>query len=156
MDNDEILSLLAAQSGNLSNVEKLTEEILYAPADDFPDLIDRRGSFLEKAVLAENALKKAGAENETLRTVLNGSAEPGSLSEELKRVYEASLRVKAVLCRIRRLEPQVVTRMENERAEALSHLEELNVSSNSVAASYSRALQTAVPPASFTGGARSI
>lgn len=151
MDNNEILSLLAAQYSDLSNVEKRTEEILYAPADDFPDLINRRGSFLEKAVLAENTLKKAGAENEMIRTVLNGSVEPGSLSEELKRIYEASLRVKAVLCRIRQMEPRVVTRMENERAEALNHLEELNVSSNSVAASYSRALQTAVPPAGFTG-----
>ena len=151
MDNNEILSLLAAQYSDLSNVEKRTEEILYAPADDFPDLINRRGSFLEKAVLAENTLKKAGAENEMIRTVLNGSVEPGSLSEELKRIYEASLRVKAVLCRIRQMEPRVVTRMENERAEALSHLEELNVSSNSVAASYSRALQTAVSPAGFTG-----
>lgn len=151
MDNNEVLSLLAAQYSDLSNVEKRTEEILYAPADDFSDLIDQRGLLLEKAVLVENTLKKAGAENETLRNALNGSAEPGSLSEELKRVYEASLRVKAVLCRIRRLEPQVVTRMENERAEVLSHLEGLNASSNSVAASYSRALQTAVPPADFTG-----
>lgn len=151
MELSEILSLLASQQSDLVQVEKLTEQILYAPAEDFSDLINQRGTFLEHAVLAENRLKQAGSGDGSLRSVLNGSAEPGALSPELREVYETSLRVKAALCRIRRLEPQVVTRMENERAEALSHLEELNASSNSAAAGYSHVLRTAVPPASFMG-----
>lgn len=151
MEFSEILSLLASQHDDFVQAEKLTEQILYAPAEDFPNLIDQRGTFLEHAVLTENQLKQAGSGEERLRGVLDGSAEPGALSPELREIYEASLRVKAALCRIHRLEPQVVTRMENERAEALSHLEELNASGNSTAAAYSHALRTAVPSASFMG-----
>ena len=152
MDKKEVLSLLAEEYKELSQVEKLTETIFNAPSDDFIDLIAERGSFLNKAVLAENRLKEIGAADAVLRDVLSGRAELGALTPELQEVFEASLRVKATLCRIRRLEPQVITRMENERAEALSHIEELNRSSGSVAGSYKAAVSTATTNRAFTGG----
>ncbi len=151
MNISEILELLETERRELSSVENFTEQILYAPADDFIGLIAERGEYLTNAVLAENRLKEIAAQSEKLLAVLNGGADLESLDDEQRQVFEASLRVKSILCRIKRLEPRVVTRMENERAEALSHIEELNSSSNSVVASYSRALHTAVPRTSLMG-----
>lgn len=156
VNSEEILSLLAEELVQLSQVEKLTEEVLYAPSDDFPDIITERGNFLNKAVLAENRLKKITAGNDTLRGVLSGQADLSKLTPEMRNVFEASLRVKATLCRIKRLEPPVITRMENERAEALSHIEELNHSSGAIAGNYKAAVRTAMTNKAYTGSGISI
>lgn len=147
----QIVSLLAEEREQLAEVERLTEEILYAPSDDFIALIADRGGYLSRAVVAENKLKALSACDETLHSVLSGQAELNSLTPDLQEVFEASLRVKAILCRIKRLEPQVVTRMENERAEALSHIEELNRSSGSIAGTYKAAVSTAMTNRVFSG-----
>ena len=156
LDKKEILSLLAEEQTQLAGVEQLTEKILCAPSDDFIDLIADRGTFLNRAVLAENRLKTISAADEALRGVLSGRADLNSLTPDMQEIFEASLRVKAILCRIRRLEPQVVTRMENERAEALSHIEELNRSSGSIAGTYKAAVSTAVTNRVFTGSGLTV
>ena len=145
MEIHEVLALLETERSELTGVERLTEQILDAPSDDFPELIAKRGDYLTKAVLAENRLKEIMSADEALFAVLNGSAELGTLTAPYRQIFEASLRAKATLCRIKRLEPQVVARMENERAQALSHIEELNHSSASVACPYRAAVRTAVP-----------
>lgn len=156
MNKSEILSLLEEEQVQLSEVEKRTESILYASSDDFVELIADRGSHLSRAVLAENRLKELGAGDETLRDVLNGPADINALTPDQREIFEASLRVKAILCRIKRLEPQVITRMENERAEALSHIEELNHSSGTIAGSYKAAASTAITNRPLTGSGISI
>ena len=76
-----MLALLETERSELTGVERLTEQILDAPSDDFPELIAKRGDYLTKAVLAENRLKEIMSADEALFAVLNGSAELGTLTE---------------------------------------------------------------------------
>lgn len=144
MDKEKVLSLLSEEYSALSQLEKCTEALLEAPTDDFGDLLKERGSYLDRAVSAENHLKKLRAADEELSNVLTGNAELSRLTPEMKEVFEASLRVKATLCRVEHLKGPVIARMENERADALNHIEEINRSSGSIAGSYRAAVRTAM------------
>ena len=156
LETKAVLALLEEERVELSAVDSLPEEILDAPSDDFPDLVAKRGDRLTNAVRAEKQIKELAASDGTLAAVLEGRAELAKLTPEQRQMFEASLRVKAILCRIRRFEPQVVARLENERAEALDHIAELNQSSATVAGSYKAALRTAVPDRALNSMGMSI
>lgn len=144
MNKEKVLFLLSEEYTALSQLERCTEALLEAPTDDFDDLLKERGSYLNRAVSAESHLKKLRAADEELCNVLSGNAMLSSLAPDMKEIFEASLRVKATLCRIGHLDTPVLTRMENERADALNHIEEINRSSGSIAGSYGAAVRTAM------------
>ena len=152
----EIILLLQKKKELLLEVEEISASMKIAPAEELMALFTDRGRLLEKAQDVETNIRALTNGNEQMRSALNNSCEPRTLDSELLRVYEESLRVKAVANRILREEEGIKDHITLERDGLLKKIQELNSSSGSVADSYRRCVQTGVPNNQFTEKSKKI
>lgn len=157
MENyDKILDFLKEKLEIFLDVEKLTNMMFSSDIDELSNIISLRGDLLQKAVLIENEINKEVSGKEHIKSVLNISGDMSNLSIETRKIYEASMRVKAVLNRINNLEPEIKERLENERKIILEKLESMNKSSDHVAGNYKRSVQLGFPQISLLNKDKSI
>lgn len=156
MSTPDVLDLLVEQKDIISEAEEVTNRMLDAPAEELPELIALRGRLLEKAVEAEERIRKAAQGDKRLLEAADCSCEISELAEEHIGVFEAALRVKAAVNRICRLETDVLNRLNSEKEMALTKIEALNKSGNSVAANYKQAVQTGYPQDTFPQRSRAL
>lgn len=145
----DVCTLLEEQKVVFEEVEVLSNQMLEASVEQLTMLLEHRGQLLEKAVDIQDRISQAAELDPKLPGVLDCSTDVSKLSPELEPVFKASLRVKAVINRIGRLEGEISARMQEERQAALEELEKLNQSSNLVAGSYRKAVQTGFPQSLF-------
>jgi len=150
----EIIKLLATQKELFSQVEEITNQMLFSPADELSDLIAARGNLLQGAVKTEEELRVTVSNDESLLETIRCRCDVSNLTEELAGIFEAALRVRAAINRISKLDADVLNRVKSERDMALEQIEALNGSSNSIAANYKQAVQTGFPQNLFHGTTR--
>ena len=157
MENfDRILDLLKEKLEIFLTIEKLTNMMFTSSVDELSDILADRGDLLQKAVLIESEINKEVYDKACIKGVLNNTKDISKLSDELLKIYDASMRVKAVLNRLNKLEKDVQLRLENERDMILERIESMNSSSNSVAGNYKRTVQMGFPQFSLLDKEKSI
>ncbi len=143
--NIELKNLLRKKRDLFLEVEAITQDINVGPIDRFNELLEKRGEALEQVILTDNQIKAITDGNEVLQSVLNCTCEISELQGELKELFEEVLSVKAIVNRIIKNEDIVRLRLESERDSLLNRIETINSSSNSVAESYKRSVETGFP-----------
>ncbi|MFB0920110.1 MAG: hypothetical protein QMB62_04400 [Oscillospiraceae bacterium] len=157
MENSNALKKLLCEREELfSEVEKITNDIFEAPADIINALLETRGSTLEKASIVNEKISAITEGDEYLKSVLNCSCDISGLSEESKELFEQALRIRAIINRILKNEDCVRLRIESERDSLLGKIENLNRSSKTVAESYKRSVETALPHGFGDGKSKNI
>jgi len=151
LNTSDITELLVAQKDTFSEVEEVTDRLLFAPAEELTELVAIRGKLLQRAIKTEEEIRAAACGNENLLEALSYSCNVSELTEELAGVFEAALRVKAAVNRVSKMETDVLDRVRSERDLALEQIKALNKSSNSVAANYKQAVRTGFPQSHIHG-----
>ena len=144
-NNQELKQLLREKEMLFNEVERITNEIFEAPVDIINALLETRGSALEQVNIVNQKISPLIEGDENLRSVLNCSCEISGLSGELKELFEQALRIRAIANRIIKNEDCIRQRIENERDSLLAKIETMNRSSKTVAESYKRSVETALP-----------
>ena len=142
---EEIRALLEEKKNVLSEIERVSDEMKYAKAEELIELFAQRGELLESAKAFGEKIDALAIGNEPLTAALKNSCEPTSLSAGLGEIYDVSLRIKAIANRVLREEEGVKEHIQLERDSLLQKIEDLNSGSASVAGSYLRSVQTGVP-----------
>jgi len=157
MENfDRILDLLKEKLEIFLTIEKLTNMMFTSPVDELSVILTERGDLLQKALLIESKINKEVDDKACIKGVLDNTDDISKLSDDLLKIYDASMRVKAVLNRLNKLEKDVQLRLENERYMILERIESMNSSSNSVAGNYKRTVQMGFPQFSLLDKEKSI
>jgi len=157
MDNIlKIIGLLETQRGVFSDIEEITRRMLDEDIENFSPLLEERGKLLEKAVSIEEEIRLISHEDQRIGDVLGNRCDMTAIPDDLAKVFEASMRVKAIINRIKNMEEDIRLRMEAEREAILKKIESLNVSSNSVAGNYKRAVQTGFPQSHLGEGKKTV
>ncbi|NLV86904.1 MAG: hypothetical protein GX025_06775 [Clostridiales bacterium] len=152
----EILELLTKKKDLFFEIEDLTEKMKYAPVEELSDIFEARGKVLSLVGEIDNEIRELSYEDKALKSLLNNSSSPEGLSGMAADIYKASLSVKAVANRVLNSEPELMSRIEDEKQKILSRIEEMNSSSHSVAGSYMKSVQTGITQTPFTTGEKSI
>lgn len=153
---DLVIDLLNEKREIFLEVEKLTNLMLISPIEELSEILEERGEFLQKAVLIENEINNKVSSDECARSILSNSGDMSNLPCDLEKLYESSMRIKAVINRINNLEVEVQERFESERDLILEKIESMNSSSNSVAGNYKRTVQMGFPQISLLDKEKSI
>lgn len=140
--NLELKNLLQKKQELFLNVEAITNDINEFPIDRITELLEKRGEALEQVVLIDNQIQTLVGDNENLKSVLSCTCEISELQGESKELFEQVLRIKAIVNRIIKNEDMVRLKIENERDSLLNKIETINSSSNSIAESYKRSVNT--------------
>lgn len=149
MSADRIFSLLKEKKELLLQIERVTNIMKDAPAEELMDLFTERGELLERAQSLGTEIARYAEKNEEYKAALSSEASPNALSAEAKEIFEASLGVKAVANRVTREDEAVLDHIKSERNKLLDKIKELNSSGAAVAGSYRRSVQTGVIPKSI-------
>lgn len=146
MNNNQVLKQLLSEKELLFiEVEKITNEIFDAPVDIINALLETRGNALEQVNKVDEKLSPITENDEHLKSVLNCSCDISELSGESKELFEQVLRIKAVVNRIIKNQDSIRQKIDNERQSLLQRIEIMNNSSKTVAESYKRSVETALP-----------
>ena len=157
MENiEKLVTLLVEKRDIFLKVEELSNMMLTSPIEEILDIQADRGQLLQQAVKVQDEINKEVSIDKSVKDILNNSCDMSNLSENMARLYEASMRVKAVINRINNLEVDLRTRLEGERSDILDKLESMNKSSNSVAGNYKRSVQMGVPQISLFEKEKSV
>lgn len=140
--NVELKTLLHKKRELFLNVETITNEINEFPIDRITELLEKRGEALEHVILIDNQIQMLIVGNEELQSVLSCTCEISELKDELKELFEEVLRIKAIVNRIIKNEDTIRLKIESERDSLLNKIETINSSSNSIAESYKRSVNT--------------
>lgn len=143
--NHDLNHLLQQKVTLFKQVEIITNDILEAPIEDINMLLETRGNVLEQVVQIDDYIKLQVEGDTQLKSILNGSCDMSALSGEQKELFEEALRIRAVVNRIIKNEDSIRLRIENERDSLLEKIETMNSSSKTVAESYKRSVETAIP-----------
>ena len=146
-----VLQLLQEKGRLFHGVEALTDEIFAASIDRINPLLDERGQILEQIAGINEKLRCFAGADAQLKSVLNCSLEADALTDETRVLFEEALRIRAAINRILKSEDNVRQRIENERTALMERIETMNSSSKTIADSYKRSVETAIP-GSFDGG----
>lgn len=144
-NSNEILKLLNEKKILFLEVEQITNDIMSAPVSDIAATLERRGKLLDSVVLLDQKISAFVGNDAVVRSVLNNTCDASSLSKEYSTLFEASLKIKAIVNRIRNSENGIKERITTERDNTLAKIERLNQSSVSVAEKYKRSLETGFP-----------
>ncbi len=155
-NNQQLMQLLCRKEELFSEVEKITNGIYEAPVDIINALLETRGNVLEQASEVSEKISALAEGNEYLKSVLNCACDVSDLSGEAKELFEQALRIRAIANRILKNEDCVRQRIESERDSLLGKIETLNRSSKTVAESYKRSVETALPHDFGDGKSKSI
>ena len=150
------MQLLYRKEELFSEVEKITNEIYEAPVDIINALLETRGNALEQASEVNDKISALAEGDEYLKSVLNCTCNISDLSGEARELFEQALRVRAIANRVLKNEDCVRQRIESERDSLLGKIETLNRSSKTVAESYKRSVETALPHGLGEGKSKSI
>jgi len=142
--NIELKNLLRKKRDLFLEVEAVTQDINVGPIDQINELLEKRGEALEQVILTDNQIITIIDGNANLQSVLSCTCEISELQGESKELFEEVLSVKAIVNRIIKNEDTVRLRLESERDSLLNRIETINSSSNSVAESYKRSVETGV------------
>lgn len=140
----ETIALLREQLALFLEVEDISDKIILKEPEELPQLLELRGELIEKASTIKKKIDTLCEAEPLLLDVLRAVGDMSNLSDESSRVYEASMRVRAAVNRISKMDAEVYLKIEREKNAALEQLEALNSSMKSVAESYRRAAQTGV------------
>ena len=149
-NNEKLKQLLSEKELLFIEVERITDEIFDASVDRINELLETRGAALEQTAIINEKLSALIIDDEHLKSVLNCSCDISGLSEEMKELFEQSLRIRAIVNRIIKNQDSIRQKIENERDSLLQKIETMNSSSKTVAKSYKRSVETALPH-SFDG-----
>ena len=155
-NNQQLMQLLYRKEELFSEVDKITDEIYEAPVDIINALLETRGNVLEQAGEVNSRISALAEGDEYLKSVLNCSCDVSGLSEEMKELFEQALRIRAIVNRILKNEDCVRRRIESERDSLLGKIENINHSSKTLAESYKRSVETAIPHSFGDGKSKSI
>ena len=144
-NNQEIKQLLSEKEMLFIEVEKITDDIFEAPVDIINELLETRGIALEQVNKIDEKLNPLVEGDEHLKSVLNCSCDISALSGEMKELFEKALRNKAIVNRIIKNQDSIRQKIESERDSLLQKIEIMNCSSKTVAESYKRSVDTALP-----------
>ncbi len=144
-NNQKLKQLLREKEILFNEVERITNDIFESPVDVINALLETRGSVLEQVNIVNQKISPLIEGDENLRSVLNCTCDISGLSGEMKELFEQSLRIRAVANRIIKNEDCVRQKIENERDSLLEKIETMNSSSKTVAESYKRSVETALP-----------
>ncbi len=153
---EKVIKILEVKKAYFLDIESLTEKMKYAPVDELLEIFERRGKKLEQVAELDKELNAIAETELSLKSILSNAETPDGLDTEHAVIFRSSLDIKAAANRILKMEPEVRERVENERDILLEHIEEMNNSGNSVAASYKRSVQTGVSQLSIVGNEKSI
>ena len=140
--NVELKNLLHKKQELFLDVEAITNEINEFSIDRITELLEKRGEALEQVVLIDNQIKMIVGDNDKLQSVLSCTCEISELQGEPKELFEEVLRIKAIVNRIIKNEDIIRLKIESERDSLLNKIETINSSSNSIAESYKRSVNT--------------
>ncbi|PKM74471.1 MAG: hypothetical protein CVU91_00980 [Firmicutes bacterium HGW-Firmicutes-16] len=144
-NNQKLTQLLREKEVLFIDVERITNDIFEAPVDIINALLETRGNALERVNQVNDKISPLIEGDEHLKSILNCSCEISGLTGETKELFEQALRIRAVANRIIKNEDCVRQRIENERDLLLEKIETMNRSSKTVAESYKRSVETALP-----------
>ena len=153
---EEIRALLEEKKNVLSEIERVSDEMKYAKAEELIELFAQRGELLESAKAFGEKIDALAIGNEPLMAALKNSCEPAALSAELAEIFDESLRAKAVANRILHEEEGIKEHIQSERDELLVKIENLNSGGASVAGSYRRSVKTGVMQNQFNRRSKTI
>ena len=141
----ELKQLLSEKEMLFIEVEKITDEVFEAPVDIINALLETRGVALEQVNRIDEILNPLVEGDEHLKSVLNCSCDISALSGERQELFEQALRIKAIVNRIIKNQDSIRQKIERERDSLLQKIETMNSSSKTVAESYKRSVDTALP-----------
>ena len=141
----ELKQLLSEKEMLFIEVEKITDEDFEAPVDIINALLETRGVALEQVNRIDEILNPLVEGDEHLKSVLNCSCDISALSGERQELFEQALRIKAIVNRIIKNQDSIRQKIERERDSLLQKIETMNSSSKTVAESYKRSVDTALP-----------
>ena len=126
-------------------IEQVSERMREASADELAELFAERGELLEQVQALDENIKELAKGDESILAALANKSEPETLEGDLKKIFEASMKVKAIANRVANGELIIKEHIEAERDGLREKIEEMNASSQSVAGSYMRSVKTGYP-----------
>ena len=126
-------------------IEQVSERMREASADELAELFAERGELLEQVQALDENIKELAKGDESILAALANKSEPETLEGDQKKIFEASMKVKAIANRVANGELIIKEHIEAERDGLREKIEEMNVSSQSVAGSYMRSVKTGYP-----------
>ncbi len=140
------LELLGEEKESLTQVEQLTERMLYAGAEELPQLMESRTAALQRARELRVAALEACAGFEELRAAVALADTRRGEGEEASRLRRASFAVRAVWNRIQLNDSAVREHLALEKQSIQEKIEALNADAGAqVAGRYSMGVRTALP-----------
>lgn len=123
----------------LCRFEEATQEMLSCPAEELEELVARRQELLDQIDGLSRELDSRFQGDETyqvLTDVLQGRLEASCLPEELQEAYEAGMRIRAVLSRLRESDMQATLRIRTEQEIILKQIKAVNQGHSAKAARF--------------------
>lgn len=138
-EQQKLMELLAREEELLQEAQMLTEEMETAPVEELPSLMKRRGRFLEEAHSLHAQAKRLCGER--MQAVVDHRVNRGGLTPDEGAAYDASLRVKAAVNRIRNNSALILERMQAERDRMKNRLDELDSDSTRTMKRYAHVIR---------------
>lgn len=116
--------------------EEATAELMTCEGGKMEHFVLRREKIRAEIDCKYQRLEQIQEDDEQIHQAIRSFGERESLPEELRPVFDASMELRAVGCRIGNMEPAIAERMEEERSAILEKIRKVNQSVSAVASHY--------------------
>ncbi len=142
---EDLVKLLSRKKGLATSFEAVTADMLYEENSGvLMQMVERREQILEQMSGLDDIIRATCEGDKDLLDALNHRSNRGGLDQNLGKIYDASMEVKAVLNRLQNGNEAIVEHLMNVKANLKEKIEEVNSSSHSVAQKYHKAVMTAI------------
>lgn len=135
---DQVCALLRKKRELFLRYEEVTYGIAAGDAEGIADCMQERTRIQSEIGELDEALRALWGEDGQLLAAASTRCARGELPEELRPVFDCGMAVRAVMVRIREIEPQALERATEERDGLLERIKSVNQGTGAAASKYYR------------------